>query len=121
MNISLGQIAFEAYSKAMQGKTYDGKPIPHWSELSEAVRDGWRAAAQSILQGTNRYILATDGDSHWYVIPADKVNEWNAWSDATEKYWDGCDYSNKPPDMPEWADEVNGSPQNVVFSEYEIE
>lgn len=53
MNISLGQIAFEAYSKAMQHKTYDGKPIPHWAELSEAVRNGWEAAARAIVDSTS--------------------------------------------------------------------
>lgn len=53
MNISLGQIAFEAYSKAKQGKTYDDKPIPHWNDVSEDVRKAWDAAAQAVARATN--------------------------------------------------------------------
>lgn len=48
MNISLGQIAFEAYSKAMGGKTYDDKTIPHWEDLSPQVQKGWAAAARAV-------------------------------------------------------------------------
>jgi hypothetical protein len=48
MNISLGQIAFEAYSKAVGGVTYDNKPIPHWNDVSPLVKKGWEAAAQSV-------------------------------------------------------------------------
>lgn len=47
---TLGRIAFEAYSRAMNGKTYDGKPIPKWEDLSEAVREGWRQATIAVQQ-----------------------------------------------------------------------
>lgn len=67
-----------------------------------------------------KHILTTDGDSHWYVIPAGKVDEWNAWCDAIGRYWEERDYSSDPPDMPEWAVEVNGSPSKVLFGEYKI-
>jgi hypothetical protein len=52
-NITWGQIAFEAYSKAMGGKTYDGKAIPWWSDLSEEVQAGWEAAAKAVARNTD--------------------------------------------------------------------
>lgn len=62
MNISLGQIAFEAYSKAKRGKTYDDKPIPHWDDLNEDVREAWGAAAQAVRR-------ATDWRVDWSAVP----------------------------------------------------
>lgn len=56
MNITLGQIAFEAYSKAMGGKTYDGKNIPHWNDLSAQVQKGWTAAARAVSGMGGAYI-----------------------------------------------------------------
>lgn len=44
---SLGQIAFEAYGAAVGGKTYDGKPIPQWSEVKPTIQQGWEAAADA--------------------------------------------------------------------------
>ena len=45
----LGKAAFEAYSDAKGGVTYDNKAIPPWTEVSEAVRAGWEAAAAAVL------------------------------------------------------------------------
>lgn len=46
---TLGQVAYEAYNESKGGLTWDGKPIPKWSELTgetgEAVKKGWEAAA----------------------------------------------------------------------------
>jgi hypothetical protein len=48
---SPGQVAFEAYNASKGGLTYDGKPIPPWSSLSdamgEAAKRGWEAAARA--------------------------------------------------------------------------
>jgi len=46
---SYGQIAFEAYNEAKGGLTWDGKPIPPWSDVGDAVRDGWDSAARAVL------------------------------------------------------------------------
>jgi len=46
---TLGQIAFEAYNEAVGGKTWDGKPIPAWQDVSEKVRNGWNKAAVAVL------------------------------------------------------------------------
>jgi hypothetical protein len=44
---SLGQVAFEAYSAKRGGKNHDGSPTPTWSQLGDAVREGWEAAADA--------------------------------------------------------------------------
>lgn len=46
---SFGQIAFEAYSQSTGGKTYDGRDIPTWDELTERIQQAWEAAAQAII------------------------------------------------------------------------
>lgn len=49
--MELGRIAFEAYNTAKGGKTFDGRPIPPWSEVMEKspdVCDAWMAAASAV-------------------------------------------------------------------------
>lgn len=46
--LGIGQIAFEAYNESKGGVTYDGKPIPPWSDVGDAVRAGWEAAASAV-------------------------------------------------------------------------
>jgi hypothetical protein len=41
-------MAFDAYTEAKRGTTFDGRPIPAWSELGDEVRSAWSAAAQSV-------------------------------------------------------------------------
>lgn len=43
----LGQVAFEAYTKEKGGTTHDGKPIPPWEDLGDAVRGAWQAAGEA--------------------------------------------------------------------------
>ena len=60
-----------------------------------------------------KYILIQDDDSHWYVIPADKEQEWHEWCDIDpddERSW-------TPPDF---AESVGGSTSLVKFTGYEI-
>lgn len=52
----LGRRAYERYNESRGGKTWDGKPIPTWDALAgqptgEGVREGWRCAADSIVEG----------------------------------------------------------------------
>lgn len=42
-----GQVAFEAYAKAVRMKTFDGKPIPKWNDLSGSVQNGWAEAEKA--------------------------------------------------------------------------
>lgn len=57
-----------------------------------------------------RYVLNDDDDGHWYVIPADKKDEFEQWSCGG--------YETEP--QPEWAWQVGGHPNNVTFSQPEI-
>ena len=43
-----GRRAFETYNHAVGGLTWDGKPIPGWESVTEAVRDGWRMASLAL-------------------------------------------------------------------------
>lgn len=49
MGPSDGQIAWEAYAKAVGGLTYDGKPLPTWDELGDRQKEGWEKAAAAVL------------------------------------------------------------------------
>lgn len=46
--MTAGIIAFEAYKKAVEGVTYDGKPIPQWHELKRPIQLAWEAAAYAV-------------------------------------------------------------------------
>jgi hypothetical protein len=45
----LGRLAFESYGVAVGGQTWDGKPIPGWDAVTDAVRAGWSAGAAAVL------------------------------------------------------------------------
>jgi hypothetical protein len=75
---------------------------------------------------SKQYILDTDDDSHWFVIPADKEQEWSDWLDAMSSYerkwFQGLVGENdSQPPQPEWAEAVGGAPSRVKFKEYKIE
>lgn len=48
----LGILAFNIYASAMEGSTYDGRPIPAWEELGDNVREAWRAAGTAVARET---------------------------------------------------------------------
>lgn len=57
-----------------------------------------------------RYYLSTDNDSHWYVVPLARKDEWDAWRaipEDDERAWD----------PPEFAIPVGGAPCLVTFTE----
>ena len=47
----LGRRAFDAYTAAVGGTTYDGHPISPWEELEDRQRRGWIAAAGAVYDG----------------------------------------------------------------------
>lgn len=55
-----------------------------------------------------------EGDEDWYVIPADKVDEFEAWDEAmtAEEHWEGEDFE-------KYA--LGGSPSMVVFTGYRLD
>lgn len=42
------QRAYEAYFEDAEGKTFDGRPMPAWGDLGEAVQRHWAAAAAAL-------------------------------------------------------------------------
>ena len=55
------------------------------------------------------YMLVRDNDGHWYVIPAGRDEEFDAWCESDE-YELG--------ETPEWADRIGGSPSLILFPSY---
>ncbi len=55
-----------------------------------------------------RYFLNTDNDTHWYIIPADKREEWENWCDLPEDDENSWN-------VPEWAEALGGGPNQVEF------
>lgn len=52
-----------------------------------------------------RYRLVSDDDGHWYIVPADRQEEFDELIMSDE--------FNRA--MPAWVQEVNGHPNNVSF------
>lgn len=62
---------------------------------------------------TGRFFLAQDNDTHWYIVPCAKEEEWLHWCDLdpnNEEAWDA----------PDFAKPVGGAPCLVTFSDPEI-
>lgn len=63
---------------------------------------------------TERFYLSRDNDLHWYIIPADKRDEWASFLEIDpedERAWN----------VPEFARPVGGSPLMVTFTDPVIE
>ena len=60
-----------------------------------------------------RYFLARDQSSHWYVVPVSKKLEWSEWCDLDEN-------DERAWNAPEWAQSVGGAPSLVTFTEPQI-
>lgn len=43
-----GRFAYEQYANHAEWTTYDGRRMPEWIDLTEAVRDHWTWSAQSV-------------------------------------------------------------------------
>lgn len=73
------------------------------------------------LVNAPKFILTTDGDGHWYVIPADKQQEFAGIVEAIGKYWEADSrYTEAPPEIPDYAKAVGGAPSLVEFTGYTI-
>lgn len=55
-----------------------------------------------------RFVLTTDGDSHWYVVPLDKLSDWEAWIESLD-----AENGEAPP---KWARPTCGHPSRVTFT-----
>ena len=54
------------------------------------------------------YFFDTDDEGHWYIIPLDKREEWNAWFDSQD-YKDGIE--------PDFVQSIGCHPKYWVFKE----
>lgn len=52
-DLTLGKIAFDAYSESTGGKTYNDRPIPPWSDISPHIQQAWQAAALAVVEWVN--------------------------------------------------------------------
>jgi hypothetical protein len=48
MDFTYGQLAWEAYVRAVGGKTFDGLHLPSWDNLGERQQLGWETAAKAV-------------------------------------------------------------------------
>lgn len=46
----LGHVAFDGYRRHTNGLTHDGRSIPEWRDLGEAVQSAWIAAAAAVVE-----------------------------------------------------------------------
>ena len=44
----LAKIAYAAYGKSVDFKNYQGLPMPEWDDLTGAIQEAWRMAAQAV-------------------------------------------------------------------------
>lgn len=45
-----GQTAYDAYTVATGGKTWDGRDMPTWDQLGDRIRDAWTDAGRAVLE-----------------------------------------------------------------------
>lgn len=60
-----------------------------------------------------RYFLAQDNDSHWWIVPVARHAEFEKWAEHINNYTTAL----APPD---WAIEVGGCPSLVTFTNPKI-
>lgn len=58
-----------------------------------------------------RYTLVQDDSCHWYIIPADKKEDWYKWEQSEEA---------ELGHIPDWADHFGSGPEAVTFTDPEI-
>jgi hypothetical protein len=51
---SLARVGYEAYGAKADWKAWDGKPMPQWEELRPDIKEKWEAAAEAIINETDR-------------------------------------------------------------------
>jgi hypothetical protein len=59
---------------------------------------------------TGRFFLSQDNSCHWYLVPAQCRDEWNAWADLPEDDEAGWE-------PPAFARRLNGSPRMITFTD----
>lgn len=52
--INLAQVAYEAYGKSTNWRTYNDLPMPLWEDLGEKIQKVWLAAALAVQKATRK-------------------------------------------------------------------
>lgn len=52
-DVDLGRLGYEAYSAHTGGRTFDGRPMPAWPDLPDAIRAAWSASARAIRMASD--------------------------------------------------------------------
>jgi len=60
-----------------------------------------------------RFFLDRDNSSHWYIVPADRRAEWNAWRNIPEDDDRGWI-------VPDWVIPLNTHPNQVTFESFDF-
>ena len=58
-----------------------------------------------------KYYITTDQDSHYYVVPLEKKDEWEAWCNLDPEQEDAWD-------PPNFAYAIGGCPTQIVFENW---
>lgn len=99
-----GGFVFDVYDERIWIKTPVDAESLLAKMLAAAYTSGFRAASEG-----EEYCLVQDDDSHWYVIPAEKREEFNS---IIEKIMSGLSC-----ELPEWIIEID-NPGKVKFTDF---
>jgi len=50
-NLAAARDAYRAYAARSGGKTHDGRPMPAWEDVGEAVQANWVASVRQTQEG----------------------------------------------------------------------
>lgn len=50
----LAEDAYSGYCEHRGWKSFNGEPLPRWSEVKEDIKSGWRAAVAAVLLAMER-------------------------------------------------------------------
>lgn len=59
-DIDLGKIAWDAYVKAVGGKTFDDKPLPDWLHVGDRQKAGWNEAIAAVFDNIHENLHHLD-------------------------------------------------------------
>ena len=85
-----GQIAWERYAKAVDYKTFDGKPLPSWELLGDKQKFGWNEAISGVFEDMTHNIKAID---HKYQVSQNWHQVWNEVLDFFQHHAPGTKHS----------------------------
>ena len=85
------------------------KKDPSFNTQHSIAADGKAlVGARFIYDMPKRYFLDQDNSSHWYMVEADRRDDWVVWVELDDEDKDGWD-------TPEYAFRVDGGPNEWTF------